>query len=197
VLPIMLFGFDGTLELYLGWRKQVEHIGDLSFHASMAAQDSQVPIITLHKAMANLTGEGFHSPRVYAFVWVLRAIWIAALVWYAWRCRNCLLAGIPSRAALADWTVLLLAPLPFSPWLEPYHAIPLLVAAVLFVAIALDEDAERRDRVTALAAIATLALFLVVRVPFEVRGLGVLAQFLAVTAVLGLLRPQLSREPEA
>jgi hypothetical protein len=197
VLPIMLFGFDGTLELYLGWRKQVEHIGDLSFHASMAAQDSQVPIITLHKAMANLTGEGFHSPRVYAFVWVLRAIWIAALVWYAWRCRNCLLAGIPSRAALADWTVLLLAPLPFIPWLEPYHAIPLLVAAVLFVAIALDEDAERRDRVTALAAIATLALFLVVRVPFEVRGLGVLAQFLAVTAVLGLLRPQLSREPEA
>ena len=59
VLPILLFGFDGTTQLYLGWRKQVEHIGDLSYHASMAAQGSQVPIVTLHKAIVNLTGESF------------------------------------------------------------------------------------------------------------------------------------------
>src|SRR5262245_64985355 len=26
-----------------------------------------------------------------------------------------------------DWVVLMLAPLPFSPWLEPYHAVPVLL----------------------------------------------------------------------
>ena len=195
VLPIVFFGFDGTIQLYLGWRKQVEHIGDLAYHASMAAQHSQVPIVTLHKAIVNLTGESFQSPRVAALVWTLRAIWVAALAWYAWRCRHHLLAGIPSRAALADWTVLLIAPLPFSPWLEPYHAIPLLVGAVLLIAIALDEQIERRDRLTVLAALAIMALFLVIRVPFAVRGLGMLAQFLVLTTALGLLRPRLARSP--
>jgi hypothetical protein len=40
---------------------------------------------------------------------------------------------------LADWLVLLLFPLPFSPWLEPYHAVPMLTAAVLLVAVAMDQ----------------------------------------------------------
>ena len=195
VLPIVFFGFDGTIQLYIGWRKQVEHIGDLAFHASMAAQGSQVPIVTLHKAIVNLTGESFQSPRVAALVWALRAIWVAALAWYAWRCRHNLLAGVPSRAALADWTVLLIAPLPFSPWLEPYHAIPLLIGAVLLIAIALDEQVERRDRLAALAPLLVMALFLVIRVPFPIRGLGMLAQFLVLTVALGLLRPRLARSP--
>ncbi|MET0850004.1 MAG: hypothetical protein ABW020_02645 [Candidatus Rokuibacteriota bacterium] len=56
----------------------------------------------------------------------LWALWLGALLWYA---RRALAAGrgsAPSRAALADWTVLLLAPLPLSPWLEPYHPVPVL-----------------------------------------------------------------------
>ena len=81
-----------------------------------------------------------------ALVWLLRIGWIALLAWYAWRCRDCLVAKIPSRAALADWTILLLAPLPFSPWLEPYHAVPLLVAAVLCIAVALDGRMPHGDR---------------------------------------------------
>ena len=91
--------------------------------------------------------------------------------------------------------MLLLAPLPFSPWLEPYHAIPLLVGAMLCAAIALDRQIERRDRWIALAALAALALFLVVRVPFAIRGLQMLVQFLALTIALGLLRPRLAPLP--
>ena len=128
---------------------------------------------------------------------MLRAIWIASLAWYARRCRHRLFADIPSRAALADWTVLLIAPLPFSPWLEPYHAIPLLIGAVLMIAIALDDQVERRDRLVAVAALAIMALFLAIRVPFAVRGLGMLAQFLVLTGALGLLRPRLARSPPA
>jgi hypothetical protein len=161
----------------------------------MMAQGSPVPIITLHKAMVSLTGESFQSARVHGLVWASRAIWISALAWYAWRCRHHIVAAVPSRAALADWTVLLLAPLPFSPWLEPYHAIPLLVGAVLCIAITLDQDIERRDRLAALAALGVMVLFLAIRVPFAIRGLGLLAQFLILTAALGVLRPRLAREP--
>jgi hypothetical protein len=90
----------------------------------------------------------------------------------------------------------MLAPLPFSPWLEPYHTIPLLIGLVLCIAIAVDRSAEHRDRWAALAAIATPLLFLVViRVPFSVRGLAVFAQFAVMAAILGLLRPRLARAP--
>ncbi len=196
LLPLVLFGFDGTVRLYAGWREQIAHIADLTYHAALAANlETGPPLVTLHKAIVNLTGESFQSSLTQAWLWVLRAIWLAALGWYAWRCRRCLLAAAPSRAALADWTVLLLAPLPFSPWLEPYHAIPLLVGAMLCAAIALDRQIERRDRWIALAALAALALFLVVRVPFGIRGLQLLVQFIAVTIALGLLRPRLARLP--
>lgn len=193
-LPLALFGLDGTLQLYGGWREQIAHIADLTYHTALAAnRETGPPLVTLHKAIVNLTGESFQSPITNAWLWALRAIWLAALAWYAWRCRHCLLAAAPSRAALADWTVLLIAPLPFSPWLEPYHAIPLLVGAMLCTAIALDKQIQQRDRVIACAALAALALFLIVRVPFPIRGLQILGQFLALTVALGLLRPHLRR----
>ena len=198
VLPLALFGVDGTVRLYAGWRQQVLQIADLSYHATLAAtRDTGPPLVTLHKAIVNLTGASFHSALSHAWLWVLRATWIAALLWYAWRCRHCLFAAAPSRAALADWTVLLIAPLPFSPWLEPYHAIPLLVGAVLCSAVALDKHVGRRDRMVALAALAGLTLFIAVRVPFAIRGLQILAQFLILTVALGLLRPRLSRSPDS
>jgi hypothetical protein len=127
---------------------------------------------------------------------VLWSIWIAALLWYAWRCRAAFPVTAPSRAALADWIVLLLAPLPFSPWVEPYHAIPFLAGALLCVSIALDESLARRDRMAALAALATLLLFIVVRVPFDFRGFGLGAQFLIIVLVLGYLRPRLRQQAD-
>ncbi len=194
-LPLVLFGIDGTVALYLDWKQQVERIGDLAFHANLMVERSAVPIVSLRRAFVNLTGEGFQSARVEVLLWLTRALWIAVLAWYAWRCRRGFFADLPSRAALADWIVLLIAPLPFSPWLEPYHAIPLLVAAVLCTTIALDGCAENRDRWAALTALVVLALFLLIRVPFPVRGLGLLAQFIAIVAVLGFLRPRLPRWP--
>jgi hypothetical protein len=197
-LPILLYGLDGTARLYLGWREQVAQIADLAFHTRLAADKvTGPPLVTLHKAIVNLTGATFHSPITQVWLWVVRAVWVAALLWYAWRCRGCLLAALPSRAALADWVVLLIAPLPFSPWLEPYHAIPILVGTVLFSAIALDNRAGRGDRRIAVAGLAMLALFLVVRLPFDIRGLELLAQFLILVGTLGMLRPRLPRSSEA
>lgn len=193
VLPVAFFGVDGTLRLYAGWKAQVDRIGDLAYHAHLIAQPGGPPLVTLHRAIVSLTGEAFDATRTQFWVWVLRGAWVVALLWYAWRCRQALHAAIPSRAALADWTVLLLAPLPFSPWLEPYHAVPMLVAATLCTTIALDRLNPGRDRLLALTVLGTLGLFLAVRVPFGVRGLGLLTQFLVIAVVLGLMRPRLPR----
>lgn len=195
VLPVLFFGFEGTVRLYAGWKVQVDRIGDLAYHAYLTTQPGGPPLVTLHRAIVTLTGAAFDAAQTQFWVWVLRGAWVVTLLWYAWQCRHVLLAAVPSRAALADWTVLLLAPLPFSPWLEPYHAVPMLVAATLCIAIVLDSTNSSRDRLLAAAVPITLGLFLAVRVPFGVRGLGLLAQFLAITIVLGLLRPRLPRSP--
>ena len=38
VLPVAFFGIEGTVRLYAGWRDQVAHIADLSYHASLMAE---------------------------------------------------------------------------------------------------------------------------------------------------------------
>ncbi len=195
ILPVILFGTEGTLTLYLGWKEQVRTISDPLLHASLAANKTGgPPIVTLERAIVNFTGGTFRSSATLSWLAALWSIWIAALLWFAWQCRNAFPVAVPSRAALADWTVLLLAPLPFSPWLEPYHAIPLFVGTLLCVTIGLDEKALRRDRMAALAALATLLLFLVFNVPFGFRGFGLGAQFLVLVLVLGYLRPRLHRQ---
>src|SRR5262245_39999315 len=138
-LPVGLFGTDGTLRLYSGWSDQVRTIGDPPLHASLATRPGGPPIVSLQTAVVNLTGAEFGSDTTRAWLSAIETIWLAALLVYAWRCRGTFCVPIPSRAVLADWVVLMLAPLPFSPWLEPYHAVPVLVAVLLCVAVALDD----------------------------------------------------------
>jgi hypothetical protein len=195
ILPAMLFGTEGTLALYAGWREQLRTISDPLLHASFLTNNNTgPPIVTLERAVVNLTGGTFGSSATLSWLSMLWSIWVAALLWYAWRCRTAFPVTAPSRAALADWIVLLLAPLPFSPWLEPYHAIPIFAGALLCITIALDENLGRRDRMAALAALATLLLFIVFKVPFNFRGFGLGAQFLLLVLVLGHLRPRLHRQ---
>ena len=191
VLPAVLFGVSGALRLYSGWTEQLRVISDPMLHTSLATTNTGPPLVTLHRAVVNFTGQAFGSAATLAMLWTLWAIWMAALLLYAWRCRSSFPVGAPSRAGLADWIVLLLAPLPFSPWLEPYHGIPLFVGALLCVVLLFDETLLHCDRLAALTATAMLLLFIVFRVPFEVRGFGLGAQFLLMVLVLAYLRPRL------
>jgi hypothetical protein len=197
MLPVALVGPDGTLGLYAGWMEQLRTISDPLVHAKLAAAEGGPPLVTLQRAIVNLTGEGYGSAATVAYLWMVWSVWLAALLWYAWRChRSTGPLVAPSRAALADWIVLLLAPLPFSPWLEPYHCVVLFVGALLCVTIALDENAIFGDRMASLAALATLLIFLAVKVPFSVRGLGLTAQLIVFLLVLAYLRPRLRRKPD-
>ena len=64
------------------------------------------------------------------------------------------------------------------------------------ITIALDENLGRRDRMAAWAALATLLLFNVFKVPFNFRGFGLDAQFLLLVLVLGYLRPRLHQQAD-
>jgi len=199
--PVLTWGGEGAVRVYLGWLEQLKIIADPQIHIALAAALSGAPLVSLGEAAMALTGEDVLSPATRAVVGAMWTIWIAAIVWYSRRAVRSYPTSVPSRAALADWTVLLLAPLPFSPWLEPYHAVPMVPGAILCVVIALDDGVSAADRRIAAAALLALGLTRMAELPFAMRGIVLLTQFLVVTVGLGLLRPRLSanaaREPEA
>ena len=78
--------------------------------------------------------------------------------------------------------------------LEPYHAVPVLVAVLLCVAVALDDHQLQSDRMIVLAALAALLFFIVVKVPFGFRGFGLVAQFFTLVLALAYLRPRLTKQ---
>jgi Glycosyltransferase family 87 len=188
--PVLTWGAGGAVRIYLGWLEQLKIVADPQVQVAVAAGGP--PVVSLGRAAMALTGEDPLSPAARAVVGAVWTIWIAAIVWYAWRAARSYPLAIPSRAALADWTVLLLAPLPFSPWLEPYHAVPIVPGAILLVLVALDDGVLASDRRTAVAALMALGLTRTAELPFAMRGMVILVQFLAITVGLGLLRPRLS-----
>jgi hypothetical protein len=191
LIPAAIFGVDGTLELLAGWCEQVRIIGDPWVYAQLAEGRGGPPLVTLRRAVLAFTGDGPRAAATQIGVAALWTVWLAALAWYGWRALGAGAVTAPSRTALADWTVLLLSPLPFSPWFEPYHAAPILAGTILCVLLALDDRVERTDRLSALAALAAIALLRLVHAPFPIRGLILLAQLFALTIALGLLRPRL------
>jgi hypothetical protein len=191
VLPVLFFGIDGAVRIYWGWYEQIRIVGAPWVYLQYPLGGEGPPLVTLRKAVMFLTGAAADATRTQSYVLMLLSVWGAALTWYAWRAARAGRVGIPSRAALADWTVLLLAPLPFSPWLEPYHAIPLFPGAMLCVILVLDERLAAKQRIIAVAALVALAIAPLLIAPFPVRGLRLLVQFLALVIALGLLRPTL------
>jgi hypothetical protein len=197
VLPLALFGAAGTVKLYNGWREQVRIVNGLWVYAAIAAQRHAPPLITLRRAAAAMSGGSADAPITRLLMAMAWALWSGALVWYGARVlRYPDPAPAPSRAALADWTILMLAPLPFSPWLEPYHAVPIVPGTILCLVLALDTGEGQRRRATAAAALIGLLAIHAVGVPFDIRGFGLLAQFLIIVIALGLLRPSLARIPD-
>jgi hypothetical protein len=194
LLPMALFGVDGTIRMYNGWHEQLKIVSDPSIYTVLVAQGHGPPLVTLRRAAITLTGASADAATTRSLLLLLWAIWLVALLWYAQRAfiGECVVA--PSRSALADWTILMLAPLPFSPWLEPYHAVPVIPATILCLAMAFDERLGR-DRSIPLVALSALLAIRLVGVPFQIRGLGLLAQFLVIVIAFGLLRPRLDRLP--
>jgi hypothetical protein len=189
IAPLCVFGIDGTIGLYHGWFEQLKLIGDSTSYLHFPA----APVISLRKAAATLSGK---APDAVFTVWVLAlfwAVWALSLAWYLRRVLHVRRGLQASLASLADWTVLMLAPLPFSPWLEPYHAVPLLPGAILCTVVAFDPLIGAFDR---RVAFGTILLLIFVRMfykiwPFSLRGILLFTTFEVLVLGLGLLRPRL------
>ena len=189
IAPLCVFGIDGTIGLYHGWFEQLKLIGDSASYLRFAA----APVISLRKAAATLTGE---APDAVFTVWVLAllwGVWALSLAWYLRRVLHARRGLQPSLASLADWTVLMLAPLPFSPWLEPYHAVPLLPGAILCTVVAFDPLTGAFDRRVAFGTIALLIFVWMFNkiCPWSLRGIVLLTTFEVLVLGLGLLRQRL------
>jgi hypothetical protein len=195
VLPVVLFGAGRTVSLYAGWREQLRVISGLGVYPYIASTHHGPPLVTLRRAIMVLSGAQPDAPFTRWLLGTLWVIWLGALGWYAARALRGEHAMAPSRAALADWTVLMLAPLPLSPWLEPYHPVPVLPGTILCLVIALDKCVGGGDRIIAAVALAALGVMHAVRIPLPIRGVALLAQFLVLVIAFGLLRPALTARP--
>ncbi len=194
VLPLSAFGIRGAAQVYYSWLQQIQGVDRLS--AAIAASDPPwaPPLITLGHAADALFGAN-RTPTAQTLVLALQASWFGLLSFYAWRGASGGRSEAPSRAALADWTILMLAPLPMSPWLEPYHLMPMISGQILCALLALDKHAPARDRKLSGVLLASLFLSQFIGLPFAMRGFLVFGRAAALVLSLAILRPSLDKRP--
>lgn len=191
--PLAVFGPTGAAAIYAGWREQVRIIAAPWVYPVLATGVGP-GIVTLRRAAMAITGE---APDAAATKWIVGSLlvgWTLLVLWYVQRALKAGLSRAPSRAAIADWVVLLLAPLPFSPWLEPHHTVALLPAALLLITVALDQKVIVRHRIMAGTALAGVTLLREFVGPFPLRGLSLLGQFALIVFVLAMLRREFGRQ---
>jgi len=195
-LPLLVFGVDGSISLYHGWLDQLRVAANKFEFIPNAGPQNAVWIFDVQTTAMVLTGSGPFDDVTQYVAWALRSIWVALLLFYVSAMVRAPAPVAPSRAVLADWTMLMLAPLPLSPWLELYHPVADLTGAVLLIATALDDDAPSRDRLVALIASTTLLLDLVLNpFPATLRGLGLLMRMAVIVISLSLLRRSMPNKP--
>lgn len=151
-LPLVWFGYAGTLQIYRDWLEEVRKSGTMAIFASPA------PLITLRHFLAGTIGLPPFAAETARIVLALQLLWLALVAGYFWLTR-------PAGATLplqdgADAAVLMLLPLPFSTILQPTHGVPTLLAFVLIATAAIDAG---RTRALRLALAASIAIALILR----------------------------------
>lgn len=187
-LPLAWFRPSGALLLYREWLGQIAHASTAIFYAAPA------PLISLRHGLAGLFGLEPFGTAMGLALWSVRFGWLALLAGYVLvRHRR---GPIGAIVTPSDAVVLMLAPLPFSPILQPTHGAPLLLGAIILIGAALDARHPPRLRV-ALALAATIGFVLGKIFPdFAVRGAVTFAIYAVQIAGLLLLQLAMSRPTE-
>jgi hypothetical protein len=184
ILPIAVFGFSGYVQLLNGWA------GQALFYAPPAGEEAVLPADLWREAGALIVGNDPNSTAVSVLLRSSQAIWIAIVAGYfAFATRPNVSAPEP-QARLADVCVGLIAPLPFSIWFTPYHAIVLLPVHMLLLTVVVSESWNVRIRGMALATLAGCQL-MQYAVPSELRGATYLVIFAIVVVALGVVRSRI------
>lgn len=169
LLPLVAFG-GGFADVYSGWGGELTH--------ATAPKQSHPILISLHKAADHVAAGNAGAAQAIVYgvcvLWVVVGLFGAAVSW-----RN---RSRDGASILAHVSLLVLGPVAVSPYLEPYHLVPLVVPTVLLLVVA--RDGAQRTRVRVLAAIGFLvgAAILKGPNPWPVRGLLVNVQALVLCA---------------
>jgi hypothetical protein len=163
VLPLYVFGPSGTIEVY-------DHWGDQMRDVSRSQVDFNHPILISLQNSAHWWA-AHHGPSRELSVNMIRSAWLglgfAGLLAF-WRRRNVQdnVFGI-----LADVSLLLLGPIALSPYLEPYHPVPMAIPAMLLLAAVGDSQQRAGIRSLALAFFVAACAMRLVPSPWAMRGL--------------------------
>jgi Glycosyltransferase family 87 len=181
LVPILLVGPSGFLELMKAWLAQV-------LFTATEAGDVLAPT-SLRRSVAAALGLESTAAEVY-WIWrALQALWLASVVAYFTAvARRSAGPEQQDRFRLADACVLLLAPLPLSTWFVPYHAIIMLPAFVLLLTVALDASWPIRVRAAAIAAPAGYELLHIFVRSWELRAGLFYCTFVLIIAALAVVR---------
>jgi len=181
ILPIAVFGFSGYVQLLKGWA------GQALFYAPPAGEEAVLPADLWRAASALIVGDEPNATAVSILLRSSQAVWIAIVAGYfILAARPNVSAGEP-QARLADVCVGLLAPLPFSVWFTPYHAVVLLPAYMLLLTVVVSDAWKFRIRCMALATLAACQI-LQYAIRSELRGTTYLVIFALVVVALGIMR---------
>jgi hypothetical protein len=179
VVPIAVFGFEGYIKLLVG------RYGQANFQPPPGKQALMAPD-PFPLAAAALLNVPLGSTSALTLLWVARAVWVALVLTYL-----AIAARRPTddgKARLADTCVLLLAPLPFSPWFAPYHAIVLVPAFMLLIALVAREMEPLWLRLMAGAALLGSQVLYYSLQRWEFRSAVYLMIFVMVVVVFGAFR---------
>lgn len=191
VLPLGIFGAADAVALYRGWLDQIAIVNHPWVYELPAGQGP--PLISLRRAAAWFSNRPPYATETAVTLRAMQAAWVAVLAVYAMQVWRAGKVRATSRAALSDWAIVLLAPLPFSPWLEPYHAVSMIPAFVLCVLVLFDDTAPNRERLITGAVCGVVLAIKAAGTPFEIRGFVFLIQFALLVLALGSIRRVLAR----
>jgi hypothetical protein len=195
VAPLLHSGGAGAVQIYRDWLDQLT-IANGSWVYALAGTGHGPPLITLRLAVSRLLAADPFGPDVRHLLLLLQAAWLAVLAVYGYRAWRRPRRKEDWRATLADWFVLLVAPLPFSPWFEPYHAVALIPGFILCMLFAVDRNQNLRTRSIMVLACIVSAVVKELPIGFEMRGLVFTAQFMFVILALSTVRSDMSAERE-
>jgi hypothetical protein len=178
VVPAAYFGIAGAMHITGNWLRTVASASSIDYmlrYSGFKISFSWTVLLLLDpRASAGKLNVMDWSPQ--AVLWLIRlayGVWLALVAAYFITSRPTPLQTERGRLALAlDASVLLMFPLPLSPFLQPPHAVVLLLPAVALLRYAFGGQWPPGKR--AGAALAVASGILVELTPYPWRGIGVM-----------------------
>ena len=195
-VPCAYFGIAGALQITMNWLRTVVGANGIDYmlqYSGFKVSFSWVAILLLDpRASAGKLNVMECSPQMV--LWLIRGVyvvWLVLVATYFATSRPVLLQSQRGRLALAlDASVLLMLPLPLSPFLQPPHPVVLLLPAIALLRYSLLAGGPLATRVGAALAVASGMLVELTDNPW--RGIGVMLTIAAYFAGIWTVRRALA-----